>query len=414
MRSREAGSIAGDRSRPGGRSVAAWDALRRGTFIDATSLRVVGAVVVLSSAIMLYRLRPASHPDVARVGFDFFHFWTISRALLDGQAGILYSPEAFHALQRELFGASRGWAPVLYPPHAWLLFLPLAGLPPLGAMVVAHLLGIAALVAVLRAMRVPPALLALCPAGYWVVAHGHPTYLLAALFAAAFALLPRHPVAAGVLLGVASAKPHLGLLIPVALIAGRRWRAAAAMALTVAAMVATSAAAFGVEAWRGFAASRQLAWSIVSVVLPPEKIHSVFGAARLLGAPVPLAAAAHALGVAVASLLIVRVWRGRASDDAKAAVVLSGTLLASPYLYDFDLLVGAVAAAFIFRRAAGRWLVWEKLALTLVLLAPFFTTRIAAATRLQLGVVASTVLFGLAVRRAGLDSAGERPGAPAE
>ena len=56
---------------------------------------------------------------------------------------------------------------------------------------------------------------------------------------------------AGILLGMATIKPQLGLLLPVALVAARQWRALAAAAATVAALVLLSAWAFGLDALRG-------------------------------------------------------------------------------------------------------------------------------------------------------------------
>jgi hypothetical protein len=48
-------------------------------------------------------------------------------------------------------------------------------------------------------------------------------------------------------------------------------------------------------------------------------------------------------------------WRSRAEDDLKAAALSTGALLATPYLYMYDLVVLAVPLAFLWRlgRAKG-------------------------------------------------------------
>jgi hypothetical protein len=73
--------------------------------------------------------------------------------------------------------------------------------------------------------------------------------LTAALFGAATLLIDGRPVPAGLLFGMLCYKPHLGLLIPVALAAGRRWRAFTAAVAAVLGLCAFSAVLFGVDTW---------------------------------------------------------------------------------------------------------------------------------------------------------------------
>jgi hypothetical protein len=47
-------------------------------------------------------------------------------------------------------------------------------------------------------------------------------------------------------------KPHLALLIPIALAAGRRWQALAAMLVTSAGLIGASALLFGIDVWGTF------------------------------------------------------------------------------------------------------------------------------------------------------------------
>ena len=55
----------------------------------------------------------------------------------------------------------------------------------------------------------------------------------AALFGSGLSLLERRPLLAGGLLGLLIYKPQLGLLIPVALLAGRHWRASEGVAVSL-------------------------------------------------------------------------------------------------------------------------------------------------------------------------------------
>jgi arabinofuranan 3-O-arabinosyltransferase len=49
---------------------------------------------------------------------------------------------------------------------------------------------------------------------------------------------------------------------------------------------------------------------------------------------------------------LIAMWRSKISCDLKAAALVTGTLLCTPYLFIYDLVVLAVAMAFLFR--AGR------------------------------------------------------------
>ena len=59
------------------------------------------------------------------------------------------------------------------------------------------------------------------PATFINLFHGQNGFLNAALLGAALLALDRRPVVAGILFGLLSYKPHLGLLVPLALLAGR-------------------------------------------------------------------------------------------------------------------------------------------------------------------------------------------------
>ena len=61
-------------------------------------------------------------------------------------------------------------------------------------------------------------------AAVWVILAGQNTFLSLALFYGGMRLVDRAPAIAGILLGLLAYKPQLFLLIPVALLAARRWR----------------------------------------------------------------------------------------------------------------------------------------------------------------------------------------------
>ena len=158
---------------------------------------------------------------------------------------------------------------------------------------------------------------------------------------------------AGILIGLLSYKPQFGVLIPLALIAGSRWRTFAAAAITVLAEVGVTTLIFGRDIWTAFAGSAAFTRTVVLEEGQTgwQKIQSLFSAVRMWGGTVDLAYGAQAvLAVALAASLV-WLWRSRACLDLKAAGLVTASLLATPYVLDYDLVALAVAGAFFIRHS---------------------------------------------------------------
>src|SRR5262249_37035792 len=219
------------------------------------------------------------------IGSDFAAFYGMSRALLRGVcAATLYDPEVFNREIVGFTGTSRYvW---VYPPTAFVPYWWLGLLPYLWSLAAWLSIGVAGYVATIRAIL--PTRLAvlgavLGPAVFVTIVHGHNGLLVGAVVGSGLVLLPRAPFLAGCLLGLTVVKPHLGLLIPVALIAARRWRALAGTVVAAGCLVGVATAAFGVGVWEAFEHSGAVARYVLEAGgVSYTKIGSVFAAARLL------------------------------------------------------------------------------------------------------------------------------------
>src|SRR5262249_24072486 len=142
--------------------------------------------------------------------------------------------------------------PWVYPPTFLLLLLPFGLLPPLASLAAFLTSGFVALIAALRlhaAGGLPYGILlftiVLCPAVPFNVMTGQNAFFTAALLLAGFGILGGRPVLAGALLGFLSVKPQLWLMVPVALLAAREWRALAAAAATALLLALLTLPVFG-------------------------------------------------------------------------------------------------------------------------------------------------------------------------
>ena len=178
---------------------------------------------------------------------------------------------------------------------------------------------------------------------------GQNGYVTAALLGGALHLMERRPALSGLLLGLLTYKPHFGLLIPLVLAVGGRWRVSVWAALTGALLVALSWAAFGWASWEAFAHSLPLASHAVLTQGRGDftKVHSAFGLVRTPGGSEILAWSLQAAVIAASGAPVCVLWRTRAAFELKTAALAAATLLVTPYLYVYDLVVLAVPMAFL-------------------------------------------------------------------
>jgi hypothetical protein len=153
-------------------------------------------------------------------------------------------------------------------------------------------------------------------------------------------LLSSAPFAAGLALGCLILKPQLGLMLPIALVASRQWRAIAGGALSSASILLFGVIAFGPSATTACLRQMPLYAEIARDGLVGwHKLTSAYAFARALGLPAQPAFALHVLIATAAAIAVWRVWRSGADALAKTAVLAAATLLASPYLYVYDWLL---------------------------------------------------------------------------
>jgi hypothetical protein len=348
------------------------------------------------------------------LGTDFLSFWVASDLALAGRPEAAYDPARHGAGERALFPAyaAEGYAAFFYPPTYLLLCLPLALLPYVPSLAAWLAVTFLAYWRGLRALLPGPGMtlpILAFPAVLATAGHGQNGFLTTALFAAAARWLGPRPALAGVCLGLLCVKPHFLLLAPVTLLAGRHGRALGGAICSAGALCAASLALFGAGTWHAYLAITPLARrALEEGLVAPGKMVSVFAAARVLAAPAALAYTAQAAAALAAALVLLRARRAPA--EAQVAALVAATLLATPFLLDYDLTLAAVPLAFLFSRArAEGFLPWDKFVLGCAFLLPLLARQLA--TRLSLPVaplVDAALLAAVARRCAMMDAFGER------
>lgn len=211
-----------------------------------------------------------------------------------------------------------------------------------------------------------------CPAVFLAVITGQNGFLTATLIASAGAFADKRPILAGVAAALLTVKPQLGLLIPVAFIAGGCWRAFAAAAIATLAFTALSVAAYGVEAWTAFFdAMTTHGGRMAEAGFPFSKLATPFGFATMIGLPAAAAGVVQiAASVALAAYVAI-VWRRVKDWDLRVAALSTASMLATPYAFYYEIVIMAPAMLLIARRAARTgWLKYEKITLIAAWITP--------------------------------------------
>jgi hypothetical protein len=333
---------------------------------------------------------------------DFVSFYAAGALADSGSPEWAYArPEHFAAEQRAT-APGISYVFFYYPPIFLLLCAALARLPYLvafgafeGATLAACLMVVMRIIGDMKWRGVAPLLA--YPAIFINVGVGQNGLLTAALFGGATLLIDSRPLLAGLLFGAVVYKFHFGILIPVALVAGGRWRAFAAATATVVALLAASLAAFGWTTWRSFLdaiATSQTTYATGKVDF--AAFANVFGALRLVGVQPVTAYCLQGVTTLAVAALVAYVWRRNVALPVRAATLTAGAVAAAPLSLFYDLVLAGVAIAWLVRDGRDNGFVkWEKTVLVGIFFIPMLSRGFGAALDMPLAWASPLALCGL-------------------
>lgn len=287
------------------------------------------------------------------LGTDFSQFWVASSLALKGHPAEAYNFPKFVAAQKATFQVNFPF-PWVYPPTYLLVVYPLAYLPYLASLGAWLAVTISPYLAVLRRLAPHPSTIWLAlafPATFENFFYGQNGFLITALMGWGLFLVDNFPVAGGFLLGLASIKPHLMVLAPLALVAGRRWKALAALLASASMLAIISLLVLGDGVWLGFLKHLALPMELVKTgAMPVSKMITPFSAFLMAGVPFRLALAIQAGVMAAVAFGVYQVWRLYLPMAVRGSALVLGILLFTPHGFPYDLTLLALPLA---------WLGWE-------------------------------------------------------
>ncbi|MDF0582328.1 glycosyltransferase family 87 protein [Bradyrhizobium yuanmingense] len=326
---------------------------------NSTSVRIHAAFTVVAAAILLaivifdFQLAAAQSfpsfvldPGGFPVGRDFMNTWMGGRSAFSGGPADWFDSGAYMAAITKVTGipdlAPLYWS---YPPHLLFFIWPLGLLGFLPSYISWCVAGLALYVWTATSCGVERkywVFLAVAPAVTVNVFLGQNGFLTAALLIGGLANLERRPILAGILFGILTIKPQLGLLLPIVLVLGGHWRVIGSAVVTTVFLVAATAAWFGPEIWTAYwhkVLPQQNELLDVAGIMGWPIVASALINARLAGLPADLAWVVQgAASVCAVGAVVWTFWRKR-DPVLSLALFVTATFLFSPWIMNYDMVV---------------------------------------------------------------------------
>ena len=320
-------------------------------------------------------------PNGQPFGHDFYCFWSAGRMALSGHGPDVWNPQIFQTILDRGLPGQTAIFPWNYPPAYLVAVTPFALLPlPFALMafqISTFTLFASALVRRAAAWRVA-AFAAASGFAVLTLSYGQNGFLFAGLLGwALWGLLNKRLVLAGVMIGLMTLKPHLGLLLPIALIAARQWRVMGVAAVTTVCVQALGVLLFGTSSLMAFIAALQgMSSTVEGGQLGWQHMPTFYAGLRALHVPDIWAQGVQLAVLMGAMVFIYRQW-SRGVTPQTLAVLGAIMAVSAPYLLVYDLCLLMPGIALWWRAASVHGL--RRFEALFMLIAVFIPSLISAA-----------------------------------
>lgn len=325
-------------------------------------LTVAGAVFFITlevAYLVVGGLPPLAKPWVDATQFvlgrDFLNTWMGGRSAFFGGPAPWFDLHVYNAALRAMLGTNYQEHYWSYPPHLMLFIWPFGLMPYIPAYIAWCVIGIALYVFACSSAipRERLLFLAVAPGIAVCIFFGQNGFYTSALLIGGLLNRERRPVLAGILFGILTIKPQLGLLLPVILLLERRWLTIAAAAVTTVLLVALTGMWFGWNIWPEFwqkIVPQQESLMVTGGGVLYAVVSSIYFSGRLMHLPLSVDWAMQWFVSALAFAAVVWTFWKRRDPALSLALFVTATFLFTPYILNYDMVMFGFVAALLRER----------------------------------------------------------------
>ncbi len=278
------------------------------------------------------------------VGRDFLHSWIAVNLAGEGKYNDIYNPELLVSHSPDEVKKTGVAFNFAYPPQTLVLLQPLSNFNYITSLVLWSIFSVlcyvlSSLVFQRKFSNVVFVLVA--PTTFLNISMGQNGLFTAALLISGIMLLDNKPRLSGVLFGILTIKPHLGILIPVALIVGGYKKSFLWAVISTVFIFILSLLIFGVEVWEAWINNSPWVYAKnfiesgtgVALFMQPSPFMSI----RLLFNDIEMAWSIQVLSAIFSSVCVLYTFKNSKCLELKASVLITATYLVSPYIHSYDM-----------------------------------------------------------------------------
>ncbi|EKD81483.1 MAG: hypothetical protein ACD_39C01787G0005 [uncultured bacterium] len=359
----------------------------------ACYLLILFALVFTAEGIIDLRGKP--------VATDFITFYSASKLLQKNPPSILYKTSSIHEEQKLLANDRVELFAWHYPPPFMLIIYPLHLFNYYSAWIIWTIVTLIPLLVVLSIIyrhSLSVLVFLAFPGTFQNIIHGQNGFLTAFLLGAGLWLLDRKPLISGLLLGSLVYKPHFAILVVPVLIAGKHYKTLAGFAAAVTLWVTTTIIFWGISPWSAFFDNLPFAGYLLETgALPFFKIPTPLSGALMIGFSAQLSRIVQLICSVFAITSAIYVWRNSNDNYIKTSTLIVSALLASPFAFDYDLVILAPAIACLLTQPVKGNKLRRSWALFFWIL-PFLAPTVALTTNIQIAPLAFVVFLLLQIK----------------
>lgn len=326
--------------------------------LKVKNLLIVLALIAVASLAWLYWLNFAhisvQTPLEHSFGRDFYPFYIVSNAIASGAAENVFIPEEFEKLIIGFYDPTWHW---LYPPVFLLIISWLALFSYYTALFLSITGQIILFAAACRNYLANNRLQLLAylglPCLFTALNWGQFSVIIAALYILGFRYVERKPVLSGFFWGVAAVKPTMIFLIPVMLLAQKKYKALISMCVSFLLMIILSVLAYGIEPWVNYLTVnvKAINYYLSELRIVHFNMPTIYSALLMLGVSSEILKFLQPLIIIVGAIVVFLVSRKQQTIQLWQIIIISIlTILSTPYAYNLDfLMVGAFFLAWFIK-----------------------------------------------------------------